>query len=283
MVTRNAIIISCPDRRDNFLPGAISDAQSFRNFLLSPKGGSWYNHEILNFEEAQWLDCYDQITNTAADYQIIYFSGHGASDAGKRLLQFEDYLISDTQLLNNNPRQLIIVDACRNYFPTISGILESKDVYSSFSGDLPSRIIFDNHILNSPAGKLIVHATQDGEFARDAPYGRGGVFTIALLTSALLHQTEKEFTPISIEQLIPKATDLIKQWGYTQRPGIVLKNGNLTVPFMLDADQMEKAVPVITDKETSYAGLIGFGLLAFGLYPNVKRLIYRISIYRRYL
>ncbi|WP_179412991.1 caspase family protein [Mucilaginibacter sp. E4BP6] len=191
MVTRNAIILSCPDKKGNYLPGAVSDAQSFRNFLLSPKGGSWRKEVILTFENARWESCETYISNVVADYQVIYFTGHGASSENERLLQLEDYLVPDTFLLNNNLRQLIIVDACRNYLPTISGISEADDVYASFSGESIARNIFDNYILTSPKGKLFVHATQDGELAIDAPLGRGGVFTIALLTSALLHKTKQ--------------------------------------------------------------------------------------------
>lgn len=270
MVTRNAIILSCPDKKGNYLPGAVSDAQSFRNFLLSPKGGSWRNEEILTFENARWESCETYIINIVADYQVIYFTGHGASSENERLLQLEDYLVPDTFLLNNNPRQLVIIDACRNYLPTISGIPEAEDVYSSFSGEAISRTILDNYILTSPKGKMIVHATQDGELAIDALHGRGGVFTIALLTSALLHQTTQEFTPVSITELIPETKRLIKQWGYEQEPCIAFENGNLTVPFMLDADQIEKPEPVIKVKEPSFGNLVGIGLLAFGIYQMLK-------------
>ena len=58
------------------------------------------------------------------DYNFIYFSGHGyTSHDYKRMLALRDNNIEDLFFINDSPRQLIVVDSCRNYVsPGISGI-----------------------------------------------------------------------------------------------------------------------------------------------------------------
>src|SRR5665213_3005375 len=107
MPIRSAVIICCPGQGEQRLPGAILDVENFINYSCSPKGGLWRPDEItvLNdpgYEEALW-----HIDNSPANYQNIYFTGHGGTKLGKRLLAFKDELIPDTWLLNDNPRQLI--------------------------------------------------------------------------------------------------------------------------------------------------------------------------------
>jgi hypothetical protein len=272
MVTRSAIIISCPDRKGSFLRGAVNDPQSMMNFLTSQRGGSWKKEEIRVINEATWKETSKIMRNSPADYQLIYFTGHGCTRGKQRCLQFEDAYVEDTNLLNDNPRQLIIIDSCRNYLPSISGIPPAEDVYSSFTGDSVSRVIFDNCIAGSPYGKMIVHATADGKTAEEAPHGRGGVFTISLLTAALKYQTPNEFSPVGIKELLPKVNETIKLFGYQQQSCIVYNYGELEVPFMIDMDQkLVEEEPVLkSDSKISLADFLGAGLLLFGLYKLLK-------------
>jgi len=272
MITRNAIVISCPGQGDNYLRGAVKDLENISNYLTSPRGGAWKKNEIYCLENPSWAEAKLFLDQCSADYQFIYFAGHGCSDEHqKRYITFKDQNIEDLQLLTHNQKQLIIIDACRTYYPTISGIPPAEDVYSYFTGESDARSIFDNCIMRSPAGKIIIHATQNNKKASEERYGRGGAFTLSLLHTAINFKTGNELSPVYITELLPIVKKTLLSQGYSQSPDMPYITGALNVPFIIDADQIlveqpdENAPAYRPENDKIPAGLIFVGVVILGI------------------
>lgn len=238
MITRNAIVISCPGLEEHFLRGAAKDVKNIFNYLTSPRGGDWKKHEILCFNNPTWLEVKTHLDRCTVDYQFIYFAGHGFSDENrKRFLAFKDQNIEDIKLFTHNNKQLIIADSCRAQYATISGISPAEAVHSNFTGD-SARTAFDDAIRRSQNGKMIVYATAHNTVAEDERYGRGGAFTLSLLVTALDFKTGLDLCPVMIEDLLPTVKQTLLSQKYKQTPEVVYRVGNLRVPFLIDTEQM---------------------------------------------
>src|ERR1700681_4568547 len=137
-VNRLAILIGAPGNNKNYLRGVPVDLNNFRNFLLSPNGGRWFPDEIISLPRAKVSDVVSIIHTISVDYLFVFFSGHGYTEAysNKRMLCLQDHNVEDLFLLNRSPRQLIVIDACRNYVaPGISGIPEFGEEPLHFDGE----------------------------------------------------------------------------------------------------------------------------------------------------
>jgi len=271
--TRRAIIISSPDEGGNFLPGTLLDPVNVTNYLCSPRGGSWYDEEIILLDDPDWRTALSIVYNTVADYLLIYFTGHGGTLDGKRVIKLKDGLIEDKQfILGSSPRQLMLVDACRNYLGAIGGIPEAEDEYSSFTGESVSRSLFDRYILNSHPGKMIVHATKKG-FSAQEVNGLGGVFTYYLLETAMKLQADVDYTPVSVLELLGYVKLKLGGEGFDQIPCLAYQEGWLSVPFMIAAPQIVisgtdtySQVPQLTEGQRLLAGIA----IAAGIYHLLK-------------
>jgi hypothetical protein len=229
-VTRRAILIGCPGQRHfNYLLGVRPDLRNIAEFLCSERGGKFFPNEITVISDATLPQVSEAIHSGAADYTLVYFSGHGYTDMeGHRMLCLQDCSIPDTFLLDQSPRQLIIADACRNYragdaIGTISGL---SDLYDNFAGS-PVRDLFDNWITSSPYGKIIIHATVAGTSAGDTK--TGGIFTKSLLSTAQNLFTEWGYAPVAPNYMIAQLCETLN----TQIPQIVYSVGDLTVPLVV--------------------------------------------------
>lgn len=260
----------------DYLYSASTDVTNIKNHLLSSRGGKWKDDEIKVIWNPEVVELAAMIANTVADYVFIYFAGHGYETAsGERRICFNDADVSDFFLLNSSPRQLVVIDACREKeYPAISGIPEEEE-WLHFDGYYPEREAFNNYILHSPVGKKIVHATKSGFASLEDVNGKGGVFTTSLILSARKIQCNAVYAPVSIEQLLKKARKIIKQSGDVQEPEIVYSSGNLMVPFAIYIKSETKAVypnlpnyskpRSISIKQPSNSGALAFGLLLLGV------------------
>ena len=269
---RKALIIGSPGTEGvNYLYSASTDVTNITNHLLSSRGGKWKDNEIQVLWDPGIAELSAIIENTIADYFFVYYAGHGYETAvGKRKICLCDADVSDFFLLNKSPRQLIIIDACREKeYPAISGIPEEEE-WLPFDGYYPEREAFDNYILQSPVGKKIVHATKSGFASWEDKKGEGGVFTTNLILSTRKIQCNNLYAPISIEQSIWKARKMIKQSGDEQEPEIVYSIGNLKVPFAVYVKSEAKTVysnpsnynkpRTMPRRELSNSGAFTFGL-----------------------
>lgn len=115
-IRRRAILIGSlgGGKNSSFLPGIKKDINSFHKYLCSPRGGSWYAHEIIELMDPTAEKVLAVTQMAAADYLLLYFSGHGCTDfLGNRLLNFRDNaFLSDIALVQgHSPRILLINDA----------------------------------------------------------------------------------------------------------------------------------------------------------------------------
>ncbi len=239
--TRKAVLICSPGSGKNRLPGVAQDLSNMYNYLLSPRGGAWYKSEIHVLDNPSAWQAW-QATQVATDYSFVYFSGHGFMDVwGNNQLCLYDGDVTDTELLNTSVRQLVLIDACRVYMPSISGIPEEVEKWLYASGLSEARNLFNDYILSSPPGITIVHATAAGETAQDTP--EGAIFTNALLNKAFTYKPTYGHYPVKIEDLIKDATQELTKSGSHQRPCIYKCNGSMQVPFAIaSADFIEKKV-----------------------------------------
>lgn len=278
MTTRTAIIICSPSKGEQYLRGAAKDLRNMKNYLLSPRGGSWHEREIYCLNDPSWPELKLLLSSLNSTYQFIYFAGHGCSDENKaRYIELKhNALVEDTALFTVVSKQLIVIDACRNYYPMISGISPAEE-YLNFTGE-SSRSVFDRCIQASPDGKLIIHATQDNAEAAEERNGRGGAFTLSLLTTALNLKTGIPYCPVGIKQLMPTVKKVLLSERYEQTPTIAYDEGDLRVPFLIDTEQVvieeldsdvEYPNEVIDSKlpkkisltEVALAGLVVFALI----------------------
>lgn len=270
-VTRKAILIGCPGSGNSYLHGVAEDLTNVKNFLQSDKGGRWYSNEIIRLNNPTFEQLFQIIHSTKTDYNFIYFSGHGfTSQNWKRMLALRDNNIEDLFFINDSHRQLIVIDACRNYVaPGISGIPDLGEQWEHFDGVYEARIMFDRYIANSPYGKTIVHATQKGHYSYDS--STGGYFTKALLNITTRVKSET-YKPIFINKVVDVLPQVLQKQGNSQVPEIAYSEGQLIVPFAIAVPQLTIPKPrfpqrqlVTTNNNSSGAGWALLGLAAIFL------------------
>lgn len=240
---RKAILIGSPGKGKDYLYSVATGIDNIRNFLLSSRGGKWRDDEIIILNNPDLASVTSVIEDAVGDYCLIFFAGHGYENFYRdRKICLRDTDVSDYFLLNNSPRQLVIVDSCREReYPAISGI-PGEEEWLPFDGFYPEREAFDNFILNSPPGRKIVHATKSGYASWEDKNGRGGVFTTNLLLAARNIYKDEIYAPILIEQILKNAKRIIKQSGDDQKPEIVYAEGDLQVPFALAIKEAPKPI-----------------------------------------
>jgi caspase domain-containing protein len=272
-VTRLAILISSPGPKENYLPGSLKDPGLIARHLMSPRGGIFRTNEIYSFFDPKWEDVELLLKLCTVDYLLVYFSGHGFMEDGRNYFQFKNRDVEDAALFNDSPRQLIIGDACREYWPAISGITEKEEI-SGYLSDQLARKAFDDAILRSPPGKLTVHATGADEIAYESN-GKGGVFTLALLKTASSFRTGMPYQSVMIQTLMAPTIRLLRKDRLKQNPEITWKEGDLQVPFLIDINQEkiaagESRFPPITrvpkrPEPFPLGKVIAAGLVLFGI------------------
>jgi len=280
--TRKAILIGCPGSGENFLNGVKQDLKNVSKYLQSEKGGVWFENEIKPIYNPTYSQVEHVIKNAIADYVVVYFSGHGYTDTNTnaRMICLKDYNISDKHLLNNSHRQLVLIDACRNEVGQgLSGVPDFEPQWEYFTGS-PVRELFDDYIKNSPAGKLIVHGTQRGEYSYDS--STGGMFTNALLNIGKRIKGDQNYTQAPISTVLNYVPKVLQPQRNYQIPSIAYRTGNLTVPFAIgvpkyNLPKASRTVPqrqlATTNNNSSGGGwlALGLGLLVLGIATSSKK------------
>lgn len=235
-ITRLALLIGAPGGRTSpFLNGVAVDLETFKEFLMSPQGGAWKEKEIITLYDPSLARINAVFPWMHAHYMITYFSGHGSADIyGNRFLQLSNgESFKDIELLNSSPRQLILVDACRNVTVGV-GISGLREQYSNFTGDPDSRNarkLYDFWIKASKPGKVIIHSTQHNTSAYDTP--SGGAFTQNLIFAGSNVPQEKKYNLMSIMNSGKYVPGFMKMDGFNQKPQLTYREGNPHLPFAL--------------------------------------------------
>jgi hypothetical protein len=230
---------------DKKLYGVEYYLRNFRNFLTSSCGGEWHNNEIVELDNPSSDEVFRYLEFHDSDYRIVYFSGHGYISVNyDRMIRLKDRDIKDTDLISNRcHRTLIIIDACRNFVPTIEG-LPGEILFPSvdaFDGPI-YREKLELAIGQSKEGCKIIHASKMGEYSFDTSIG--AVFTSGLLNSmrALCNKFGDD-SSVTIEEALILTRHKIDN----QRPKLVECSGNLSIPFAFKVnypfDDYEIALP----------------------------------------
>jgi hypothetical protein len=277
-VIRKAILIGAPGGQGSvYLPGVKKDLRDVCNYLCSIRGGLWREDEVLILHNPSAEQALFIIQSTQADYLLVYFSGHGYTDfaTGSRMLCFKNRSsVSDITLTQAiSPRLLLVNDTCRKYHgESIGSILAPDPDYFDISSDRNQiRQLFDEAILNSPHGKIIVHGTAENQLAMDSK--EGGYFTQALLHVAERMTISFGHQLVTIEQVLHYVPEVLEKRGNEQVPEIYYLCGELAVPFGVALPEADN-LPVIisaqsmeTDTSSDEGGrlLLGLGVLALVL------------------
>ena len=270
-VTRKVVLIGCPGEGESFLDEVKHDLNNYKSFFLSERGGSFTHEEIHSLINPDFGELCTSINGTTVDYMIVCFSGHGFSNhTGERMLSANNYSLRDTDLLSHYcPRQLVVIDACRNYPGARIGGIPGLGQDWDYATGPPTREIFDQWILESPYGHRIIHGTGDGFISEDTP--SGGVFSTALIQTANNYIPADGFTysPVMIEQLLTDVNAVLKAGHSHQHPCIVYETGDLRVPFAIGK---LSDIPAVANNENimlhqdlnnnnKWLAVIGLGLL----------------------
>lgn len=238
--TRKAVLIGSPGRGENRLQGVENDLENYYQFLLSPRGGVFYEHEIIVLADPTIDEVLNAIHSSYADYQFVYYSGHGNQDIyGNDFICLDGNDLQDNYLFNaTGPRQFLLLDSCRKFYPTISGFPKEMERWKSAVGYSVVRAMFDRYILNSPPGKMKMYAASAGQVAMDNRDGHGGEFTLALLKGIYNISVSSGYHAIFPGAALEDAKRNLQAERLKQVPELVNVEGNLQVPLGIASPQI---------------------------------------------
>ena len=210
---RRAIIIGnegiLGSKEHHFLFGVRTDISSFYEFIASDNGGAWGIQEIMPFEVNKVTRdllkdaIYKERNEGEVDYWLIYFSGHGGSDANGidyienrpgEAISIDDII----DFISPRSKVLVITDACRVLVLEHGGKIPSTKYFSDSEKPMTiyrqwCRNLYNAQVENIPQGSVFIgQACSPGQSSVDGGLAMGGVYTNAVI------QTAKRL--ISIEQ-----------------------------------------------------------------------------------
>lgn len=201
------------------LNGPASDALKFAEWLSEKKvpienillfvsaldrNQDRVNKFKITSKKASRQNIYNAITKTIPNYEeqgdllYIYWSGHGTANKRKDLrlyyddqpenLNFESLLDSlNTNLFGNFDRQILIIDACANYYPKKSLASLPKEEYPQGSKEIRTR------------KRAILLATKEGYTTKNTDSEQIGGFSKILFKE--LEKKDKLITPREISEV----------------------------------------------------------------------------------
>ena len=257
MISRKALLISAPGGSTLSSDGLNSDLETTKNFLLSPRGGAWANHEITVLDNPDAAEIVAAVKEMQADYTITYFSGKSFADAkaNRFLILHEGDFIQDTELLNDSAKQLVLVDACPEAF--------TKEVIH-FTGKPNefqlARAMYDKWIQRCEPGQMIMHANDTASAVSTAG---GGVFTQKLLqVASRVPAVDNKFNLKSILAAGHEVPQLMQDAGLQTGPGITYSSGNARLPFAMALPRLSGNLNKSGQASTGLA----LGLFLLGLF-----------------
>lgn len=185
MIKRNALIIECSAvAGQEKLPGAIRDADAWRSYLLSNRGGAWSSNEITVLSNPTPQLVRSKISLMTDGYSFVTFSGHGYVSARNKetmvCLQGGD--VSEIDLTPTSERASIILDSCRGVVSVALEAIFAEASLRKASEDRESfRILFDRALERAEKGDCRIYGCAFDQAAQENK--AGGVFTQALVQS----------------------------------------------------------------------------------------------------
>ncbi|TXJ45628.1 caspase family protein [Brachyspira aalborgi] len=188
MIKRAFLISSSAQNTTTPIVGTLKDVENFKHFLQSLKGGAWEDNEIFFKDEPNDNDM-NYIRNYNGDYSLIFIASHGFYYKSEHM----QYVIINEEefpldyFFNNAKKQLIIVDACREYhFPNLMLFAESFEgvkrlSYSNIRDIYRQR--YEDYIEKCNNGRVIIYSTNINDTAGEDK-NNGGIFTSSFIKVA---------------------------------------------------------------------------------------------------
>lgn len=202
-MTRKALIISNPGEigSENYCEGVSKDVINYKNFLMSPQGGYWYENEIvcLNKPSSNSLEIHFNLLKNI-DYSIIVFCGHGYSYKDETILELnKDCDIYARSLKNDAKKRTIILDCCRKNAESIneslihefSSLIEKRAI-----NGIEARKYYEALLSTCPDGTVVAYACDLNETAGDDSR-KGGYYSYSLLQCAQKWAAQPTFSKSS--------------------------------------------------------------------------------------
>ena len=190
---RKALIIANPGKRgaSNYCEGVNRDIDNYRDYLQSPCGGLWYDHEIKVLFQPSVAEVYAQILSSAGvDYLLTVFSGHAEYNKARDCTMLEiapDVEVEHLSLAGGASRHTLILDCCRQVAEDqLLQTRMAKAISDSLKSQLSSskcRRLFDFKVAACPRGEVVLYGCSVGESAEDLA-SRGGIYSYSLLDAA---------------------------------------------------------------------------------------------------
>ena len=159
-------------RPDNSLSGVGSDIAAWKQYLMSPYGGSWAEDEILDLSGRSKDNIVSMLqVGRTIDYSLVCFSGHGYLTKDRLGFNMTMTLINDVdemserELNPGSPWCMQVFDCCRKG-PENEKVGFSNEALNK-SVQYNTRILFENEMLKCERGLVKVYAVGEDEEADD--------------------------------------------------------------------------------------------------------------------
>jgi hypothetical protein len=195
------------------LPEVRSDLALMKNYLMSSIGGGWLADEIrifLNRPALDILKSIDRLKRNHPDYLLFYWNGHGLVVNSQQILQPDQKSAMALDcFFNVAPRQLMILDTCRERIQTAPSIVESSYKQAMAVTDREKRQyrrVYDHYVAGCEPSLQIAYACQPGARAGVSLYG--SFYTMSLVQRALRWELPSRHKHgfASIRRLMRKST-----------------------------------------------------------------------------
>ena len=159
-------------RPDNSLSGVGADIAAWKQYLMSPCGGSWAEEEIfdLSGSSKETIVSMFQVGRTV-DYSLVCFSGHGYLTKDRFGFNMTMTLINDVdemserELNPGSPWCMQVFDCCRKWSENEKVGFSKEAFNASFQHN--TRALFENEMLKCEKGLVKVFAAGEGQAAAD--------------------------------------------------------------------------------------------------------------------
>ena len=156
----------------NSLSGVGPDIAAWKQYLMSPCGGSWAEDEILDLSGGSKDEIADMLqVGRALDYSLVCFSGHGYLTKDRFGFNMTMTLIDDgvemseRELNPGSPWCMQILDCCRKDSENEKVASFDESLNMTFRYD--TRALFESELLKCERGLVKVFAADEGEEAAD--------------------------------------------------------------------------------------------------------------------
>lgn len=235
---RKALIIVIPGDKDKkgYLPGTIQDANNYKNYLTSSKGGNWYDSEIEiinNLGSLRWIFTQNRLRSLEYDYSFTVFSGHGYFNGDEDIQYVHLYGGNEIPISDfyhpTCKRQTLIIDACRKIFYSEKKSFTKKSILSEeFKYAENTRKKFDDYVMESEEGIIKLFSSSKNQASGESDLG--GHFSRSLIKAGEdWYSSDKEV--LDIYDAFELSREYLKLLSPIQKPEIEAGRRLVFFPF----------------------------------------------------